>query len=66
MAELEKEQTFPQRMRVYLMGLLPSRLPGEDRSAFTCMRNGCIMLGRSMILLLLSFGRKSWREEYYG
>ena len=34
-------------MRVYLMGLLPSRLPGEDRSAFTCMRNGCIMLSRS-------------------
>lgn len=66
MAELEKEQTFPQRMRVYLMGLLPSCLPGEDRTAFTCMRNGCIMLSRSIILLLLSFGRKSWTEEYYG
>jgi len=48
---------------VYLIGLLPSHLAEEGRGAFTDMRNSCIMLSRSMMLLLLSFGKKPWREE---
>ena len=51
---------IPQRMRVYLMGLLTSPLLEEGKGIFMYMRYGCIMLSRSVVSLLLSFGRKIW------
>lgn len=50
---------IPQRMRVYLMGLLTSPLLEEGKGIFVYMRYGCIMLSRS-IVSLLSFVRKIW------